>query len=134
MIRLKVFLGLSAILFMSLMGIKGASLAKIPTASQIEKTQEDLEKEKALRELIEEGQKVFIKKIIIKGVTLLTQEEIKDIVQPFQKHWLSQGDVQQILEMLKQTYKEKGYPGQPAKILTQIEKGQLIIEITEIKE
>ncbi len=79
-----------------------------PTA-QIERSREILDKDLLLRDRIEQGNKVFISKIIVKGVTLLTQGEVKDIIQPFQKHWLSKEDIQQIMDSFTQAYYQRGY-------------------------
>ena len=108
MIKPKAIFVLSVILFIcSVTGAREACFAQAPTASQIERTQKDLEKEKALRETIEKGQKVFIKKIIVKGATLLSEEQIKETILPFQKHWLTKEDIQRLIDSLKQLYQQQ---------------------------
>lgn len=103
------------------------------TASQIEKAQQDLEMEKALRTEVEKGKKVLIKKIIVKGVTLLTEDQIKEIILSFKNHWLTGSDINLILDSITSAYKQKGYQGQPAKISYQVKKGCLEINVEEIK-
>lgn len=56
------------------------------SASQIEKTHQDLEMEKTLRTEVEKGEKVYIKKVTVKGATLITEEQIKEIILPFKDH------------------------------------------------
>lgn len=98
--------------------------------SQIERSQEILEKEKALREKLKE-EKIFIKKIIVEGVTLLGEDELKEIISLFQKRWLTKEEIQQILGLIEQAYKQKGFKEESIKILYQIKKKQLIIKIEE---
>jgi len=101
------------------------------SASQIERTQEIVEKEEALRNKIEKEEKVFIKNIIVQGATLLSEEEIKKITSPFQKHWLSKDDIQGIVNSLKAAYQQKGYNNQLARITYQVKKSLLKIRIEE---
>lgn len=104
-----------------------------PTIGQIEKTQQDLEMEKALRTEVEEGKKTHIKKIIVKGITLLTEDQIKEITLPFKNHWLTQTDINLILDSIVNAYKKKGYESQPSKISFQIKKGLLEIKVEELR-
>ncbi len=46
------------------------SYSQTPSMGQIQKSQQDLEADKALREQAEKGQKVLIKKIVVKGIIL----------------------------------------------------------------
>lgn len=101
------------------------------TPSQVQRTHEILEKEKALREKIEKEEKVFIKRIVVEGASLLSKDEIDKIILPFQRHWLSKEDIQQIINLLIQTYNQKGYDASKVNISYEIKKRQLIIEINE---
>lgn len=86
------------------------AFAAVPTAAQIQRSQELLNKEQELKNKIEQGDSVFIDKILIKGVTLLTQDEVKDIIKPFQKkRSLKKDDIQQIIDAFTQAYYERGY-------------------------
>lgn len=107
--------------------------SQTPSTGQIEKTQQDLEKERVLRTQVEKGKKAFIKKIIVKGVALITEDRIKEIILPFKNHWLTESDINLILNSITSAYKENGYQNQPAKISFQIKKGCLEINIEEIK-
>lgn len=109
------------------------SFAQVP-ASQVLRTQEVIEKEKELRKEIYREEKVFVKKIMLKGVNLLNQDRIKDIILPFQKKWLEKKDIQQIIESVKQAYKEKGYSEELVKISYQIIKNKYLeIDVDEPK-
>jgi hemolysin activation/secretion protein len=112
-------------------GIENLCFAQAPTVSQIERTQEILDKEKVLREKLLEEEKIFINKILVEGISLLTEDQIKDIILPFQRKWLTKKDIQHLLELIKEAYKLKGYTGQPTKISYQIKKKQLIIRVEE---
>jgi len=101
------------------------------SVSQMQRAQDLLEKERALSQKLEEPQKIYIKKIIVEGATLLSPEEIKEIISPLQRRWLTKEDIQQIMESLRQAYQRKGYTKQPAKISYRIEKKNLIIIIED---
>ncbi len=132
MIKPKVVFSLSVILFFlcSVIGVRQASFAQT-SASQIEKAQQDLEMEKALRTEVEKGQKVLINKIIVKGVTQLTEERIKEIILPFQKHWLTKDDIQRIIDSLQQSYQQKSQT--IPTISYQVKGRKLIIDVQEKK-
>lgn len=111
---------------------KKTCFAEVHPAGEIERTQEILEKERALREKIEKEERFFIKRITVEGVTLLSAEEIKELILPFQRRWLSQIEMQQILDALTATYHQKGHPDQPEKISFQIKRGSLKIKAEEL--
>ncbi len=123
-------MGLLLIFFICL-PFKAICFAEPPSAGQIERAQEILQKEDILRNKLEKEEKIYIKKIIVKGVTLLDEDKIKEIILPFQKHWLNKTDIQQILDIIGQAYKQKGYTGLPLRIYSQIKKNCLKIEIKE---
>ena len=101
------------------------------SASKIQRTQDMLEQEKMLRKKLEELQKIYIKEIAIRGVTLLNDDEINEIISPFVKHWLTQEDLQQIDELFMQAYEKKGYTQAPPEITYIFEDVKLIITVTE---
>jgi len=100
---------------------------------QIEKTQQDLEMERALRTEVEMGKKVFVKKIIIRGATLITEDQLKQIILPFEKHWLNGNDIKIIIDAIAADYKQNGYEGQPFKVSSDVKNGVLEINIEEVK-
>lgn len=101
------------------------------SASQLQRAQEMLEKDEALRKRLREPQKTFIKDILVEGVTLLGEGEIEEIVSAFKKHWLNQKDILQVKTLLIEGYKEKGYEEQPVQILHRIKNKILIIQVKE---
>lgn len=127
----KRIMGLTLILFFLFLSFETPCFAEQPSASQIERTQEIIQEEKILRDKLKTGEKVFIKKIIVKGVTLLDEDEIKKIILPFQKHWLSKADIQQILDAIGEAYKEKGYVWQLLKTSFEIKGSYLEINVEE---
>lgn len=125
--------GLFILFFLFLgVGCQIICFAETPNASQIERSQEILEKEKTLRENIEKKEKVLIKKIMVTGVTLLTTNQIKDIIMPFQNHWLSKDEIQGILDAIKLTYQQKGFANQPEKMSFEIKNCALKIKVNEL--
>lgn len=98
--------------------------------SQIQKSTEDINKEKALREKIETPeqkpkieeklpapipapalpeQKVMVKKIDVTGVTLIPQKEIAAIINPYQNKEISLRDIQKAADLITDAYRKKGY-------------------------
>lgn len=129
--KIKEITGLVLIIFFLFLSFETVCFAEQPSASQIERTQEILKEEEVLRDKLKTEEKLFIKKIIVKGVTLFDEDEIKKITLPFQKHWLSKTDIQQILGAIGQAYKQKGYAGQPLKSSFEVKKSCLRINIEE---
>jgi len=126
------FINIAPIILFSCLIFYDLSLAEVSTG-QILRSQEILEKEKALRERLQEEEKVFIKKIKIEGVTLLTESQIRQIISPFQKRWLTKTQIQQILELIKEAYRKNSYQNQPKGISYQIKGKELSIKVEEVK-
>ena len=124
-------MGLALIFFFLLLPFEAVCFAEPPSASQIGRGQEILQKEEILRNKLEKEEKVFIKKIIVTGITLLDEDKIKEAISPFQAHWLTNKDIQQILELLKEAYRQQGYPGLHASISYQIKRKNLLIKVEE---
>jgi hemolysin activation/secretion protein len=124
------FRGVLALIFLFL-GSYDMHCAEIPTASQIERSRELLEKEKSLRNELEKNNKVFIKKITLKGATALSKDQIREIILPFQRRWLSRQDIQQILDLIARAYQRAGYTGKPPQASFQLKKNNLEIQIKE---
>src|SRR4030042_2190675 len=104
------------------------SFAQVSTI-QVIRSEEVLEKERVLRQKIDEEEKVLIKKITVEGVTLLTEDDIKNIISPFQKEWLTKTKIQQILESIKETYAQNGYKAQLNGISYEVKRKELIIKV-----
>jgi len=84
-----------------------------------------------LRKKLEELEKIYIKEIAIRGVTLLNDQEINAIISPFVKHWLTQEDLKLIDELFTRAYAAKRQPEMPPKITYMFEDEKLIITVTE---
>jgi hemolysin activation/secretion protein len=105
--------------------------SETPSMGQIQKSQQDLELDKSLRLEAEKGQKVLIKKIIVKGATLITEDQIKQVILPFKNHWLTQSDIELILSSVANIYKQNGCQGEPARISYEVKEGNLEVNIEE---
>ena len=101
--------------------------------SQLERSQEMIEREEALRSKLENQEKVFINKIIISGTTILSEEDLKAINLAYKRKWLTKDDIQQVLELIKQRYETKGYPTDLLNIDYKIKKNNLEIQIQELE-
>jgi len=104
-----------------------------PSLGGIDKMRQDMEMERALRTEVEKGKKVYIKNIVVKGVTLISKGRLSEIIPPFKDHWLGESDINLLLESITNAYKEKGYAGEPAKISFRVKKGVLQINIEELR-
>ena len=122
----------TAVILVAFLTLGSFSSAKAQTsASQLQRAQDLLEQEKAIRLKIEQPQKKYIKRIKVEGVTLLNQDKIRELTTPFLRHWLTQEDINIILNTIKQAYKQEGYPNQPTEIRYEIKGKVLWIKIKE---
>lgn len=99
--------------------------------SVITKSQEMIDDEKALREKIDKREKMFLKKTVIKGITLIDKEKIMEILQPFRNHWISKDDIQIIMDSIAVVYKEKGYYERIETMFYKINRNTLTITVKE---
>jgi len=99
--------------------------------SQIERSEELIRKEEALREKIEAPEKMYIEEITFEGAGLLSEKEIKDLALPYEKKWLTKDDISQIIIGLNELYRNKGLTGQLSDISYKIKDKRLIIEVKE---
>jgi hemolysin activation/secretion protein len=100
------------------------------TASQILRMQELLEKERALREKIEE-EKFYIKEIVVNGSSLLNQKQIANMMMPYKKRMLTKEDIEKILKLIESVYEQLGAKDRISQITYKIENLRLIIDIKE---
>ncbi len=119
---------------------------------EVEKIEREIEKERLLREKIEEEkelpeieekkpevipppakeEKLFIKKINVIGVTLISQRQIQEIITPFENKELTLRDFQKIADLITDIYRQKGYITSRAYLPPQkIEEGILEIRVIE---
>lgn len=98
--------------------------------SQIQKTSEDINKDEALRQKIEQKeknpeiedklpappaapalpeQKINVKKIDVTGVTWITPKEINAIIAPYQNKEITLRDLQKAADLITDAYRKKGY-------------------------
>ncbi len=117
-------------IFMTLiLNFYGSVLAQTDTTARIERNQEILQKDNALRQKINQEKKFFVKNIIVKGALKLSEEEIKGITDAFQEHWLTKEDIQQLIDSLKSACGKKGIPDSQVKVSYELKEGKTL-EIT----
>ncbi len=133
--------------------------AQVPssqTAGAIEQQRQEEEKQKALKERIQkerkepliseegepetkpliEDQRVLIKKIVVEGVSLIPEEEIKAIASNYEGKELGLSEMQKIADSITSLYRKKGYATSRAYLPPQTikkEEGLLIIRVVEGK-
>jgi hemolysin activation/secretion protein len=77
-------------------------------------------------------ERIFIKKINVIGVTLLSQKEIEEIITPFENKELTLRQLQRIADLITDSYRQKGYITSRAYLPPQkIEEGILEIRVLE---
>ncbi len=117
-----------------------------------ERMERELEKEKALRERLEKKpekpevkeekpsevvppakeEKVFIKKIVVVGATLFKEEQIREIVSPYENKELTFSEMQKVADLITEFYRQNGYITSRAYIPPQsIAQGTLEIRVLE---
>jgi hemolysin activation/secretion protein len=99
------------------------------TAAEIQRSQEILQEDRALRQKISEEEKFFVKTIIVKGALKLSEEETKGIIAPFQGRWMTTEDIRQLIDLLKSAYAEKGIKASQLKVSHKLKKDKTL-EIT----
>ncbi|MDD5085864.1 MAG: ShlB/FhaC/HecB family hemolysin secretion/activation protein [Candidatus Omnitrophica bacterium] len=123
-----------------------------PQPSGLEKADRDIDKDRALEKRIttkkekgdeikeeekaplEEGKKVFIKKIELEGVTLVSKDVVGKIVSENEGKELSVGDMQKVCNLITDEYRKKGYITSRAYLPPQtIKDGLLKISVIEGK-
>jgi hemolysin activation/secretion protein len=108
-----------------------AIAAQDTSVSTITKSQDMIDKEEALRQKLEKDEKIYLKKVIVTGVTLVKKEEIREILQPFKNHWISKNDIQMIMDSITLAYKNKGYHDKLTEISYKVNKSTLHIIVLE---
>ena len=109
----------------------GFTLAAPSQTAQEERSREILLEDKDLRAEIAEGEKVYIEKIVIKGASAVSREQLDEATLPFCKRWLTQRDIEGLEDTMRQLYLDKGYKESLPEIIS--EASQNILEIT-VKE
>lgn len=108
------------------------SFAAPTTAGTIERSQEILQQDNVLRQKIEQKERFFVKKIILKGASKLSEEEINNIIVSSQGGLMTKKDIQQIIDSLKSAYEKKGINPDRIKITYKLKKsGILEIDLKE---
>ncbi|MBU3942460.1 hypothetical protein KKA24_00585, partial [Patescibacteria group bacterium] len=122
------------------------------TIGGLEKTEKDIERKKELDERIikekeeeeeiveekgiplEEEKKILIKKIEVRGVTLISKRIVNKIVSGYEGKELSLKEIQKICDLITDEYRKKGYVTSRAYLPPQtIKEGLLIIMVIEGK-
>lgn len=107
--------------------------------SKIQRSEELLQKDRQLREMLQKEKKqpqiqqeIFIKRIKVIGVTLLSKEKISKIISSFENQRLSLNQIQELVQEVLDAYQERGYcfasSYQP---LLRVKKDILMIKIKE---
>mgnify|MGYP001766030250 CR=1 FL=1 len=91
------------------------------------------EKQEASAQIVPEGEKVFVKRIIVAGGVILTPEELSKMVMPYENKKLSISEMQKVADMITDEYRKRGYPTSRAYIPPQTigKDGMMTMQIVE---
>ena len=81
--------------------VAGYAFAETPTIGSIDRSQEMIRDDEALRRKIEQDEKFLVNKIILKGNWKLSPQEAEELTIPFQGHWLTKKDILLLIDPLK---------------------------------
>jgi len=101
------------------------------STSTITRSQDMIQKEEALREKLDKNEKMYLKKAVVSGATLIDKEKIEEILQPFKNHWISKNDIGIIMDTIAADYKERGVYDKLENISYKINRSSLSIIIKE---
>ncbi|MFC1804284.1 POTRA domain-containing protein [Candidatus Omnitrophota bacterium] len=101
------------------------------TAGSIQRSEELIEKEKELRQKVEVPSKVFPIKFMVEGASLLTAEEIMEIASAYRNRWLGEKEVNELFDLIRKAYEEKGFSGQPQEISYRMRSKYFMVLIVE---
>lgn len=108
-------------------------------ASKIQRSEELLQKDRQLREMLHKKkeqpqiqQEIFIERIKVIGVTLLNEEEINQIISSYQNQSLNLTQIQELVQKVLDAYQKKGYHfASGYQPLVKVKKDVLIIKLKE---
>jgi len=110
--------------------VAGYALAEQgPTIGSIDRSQEMIRDDEALRRKIGQQERTFVKKIILKGGLKLPPQEAEELIAPFQGQWLTKEDILQLVDSLKSAFNKKGIAAASVNISYELKKDG-VLEIT----
>ncbi|MBN2120314.1 MAG: ShlB/FhaC/HecB family hemolysin secretion/activation protein [Candidatus Omnitrophica bacterium] len=78
------------------------------------------------------GERIFIKRINVKGVTFISQEEVREITKPYENKELSLKQMQEIADQISNLYYKEGYPTSRAFVpIQEFDKEELELKVRE---
>lgn len=107
----------------------GYVFADPPSIGSIDRSQEMIREDEALRQRIEQQEKYFVKTILLKGSLKLPAQEAEELTAPFRGQWLTKEDILQLIDSLKAVFVKKGIPAGSINISYELKKDG-VLEIT----
>lgn len=129
--KISPYLFIIVILLIYISSIYNSSSFAAPDVGQIQRSEEIIAEEKALRGNIEE-EKVFIKEITINSDYSLSKEKIDEITALFENQPLAKEDLKILLDSIRELYIEEAGVKSPL-VSYAIDNGTLIITISNNK-
>lgn len=115
------------ITILSLVIFELALAQNLPTASQIERTNQLLNAQDRLNKIIQNSRSFYIKDITLKVYGSCRKISLKEAIEPYKNRWLTETDIQELIELLKESC------GQKTDISYRIKDSTLEIEIVDFK-
>ena len=97
----------SSIIVVTLAVLNPASAQNLPTASQIERTNQLLNAQDRLNKIIQSPRSFHIKDIILKVGGSCRKTSLKETIEPYKNRWLTETDIQELIELLKDSCNQK---------------------------
>ena len=111
-------------------GIAGCPAAGAATPAQLERSEELLRQEEALRARINRTGMVYIKDIRIEGAARLAKDELETITFAYKRRWLTAAEIDSVVGMCVARVRERFAPRQFA-VSREIKRHILIIRFQE---
>ncbi|MDD5692567.1 MAG: POTRA domain-containing protein [Candidatus Omnitrophica bacterium] len=107
----------------------GYAFAEAPTIGTIDRSQEMIREDEALRQRIGQQEKYFVKTILLKGSLKLPAQEAEELTASFQGQWLTKEDISQLIDSIKSAFQKKGIAAGRVNISYELKKDG-VLEIT----
>jgi hemolysin activation/secretion protein len=111
-----------------LSGSVGAVTAQNAPTSRIQRSEQLIRQERALRKDLDDTGKVYVNKVVIQGPELAGQE-LQELAAPFKNSWLSPQDIATLKGAIRDTYIKNGYEEAKLSITHEVSKSILNIKI-----
>ena len=116
-----------ALLLLCLAG-QGTCRAQDAPTAEVQRSQELIQEERAFRERMGGERRRYVEHIVVKGVEL-PPEELEAILEPFQDAWVTTGDIDRLIELIREAAIRHGYKKYRFGASYKMDEGTLLLTI-----